>query len=142
MDKRKLTTLEVADAWAFFTIKIWKEKLQKLRIGQTGALESSFLKEVIGTPQGGVISIQFAFKYSGKFVDMGVGKGTKIGGVSENRTSRALEGRMLGNRRRPKKWYGKTFYAEVATLKEILAKEYGHKGSLVITENIGDNSIR
>jgi hypothetical protein len=142
MDKRKLTTLEVADAWAFFTIRIWKEKLQKLRIGHTGQLESSFLKEIIGTPDGGVISIQFAFKYSGKFVDMGVGKGTKIGGVSENRTSRALEGRMLGNRRRPKKWYGKTFYAEVATLKEILAKEYGHKGSLVIAENIGDNSIR
>ncbi len=140
MDKRKLTTFEIADSWAFYTIKIWKEKLRKLRIGRTGALESSFLKEVIGTPDGGVISIQFAFKYTGKFVDMGVGRGTKIGDVSESKLSRALEGRMLGNRRRPKKWYGKTFYAEVATLKEILAKEYGHKGTLVIRENIGDNS--
>ena len=138
----KKSPIEIADAWAFYTIKIWKEKLQKLRIGQTGALESSFLKEVIGTPKGGVISIQFSFLYTGKFVDMGVGKGTKIGGVSENRTSRALEGKMLGNRRRPKKWYGRTFYAEVATLKEILAKEYGHKGTLVICENLDDNSIR
>jgi hypothetical protein len=137
----KKSQIEIADAWAFYTIKIWREKLQKLRIGQTGQLETSFLKEVIGTPQGAVISIRFAFLYYGKFVDMGVGRGTKIGGVSENRTSRALEGKMLGNRRRPKKWYGKTFYAEVATLKEILSKEYGHKAALVICENLDDNSI-
>ncbi|MDP1624111.1 MAG: hypothetical protein Q8M08_17445 [Bacteroidales bacterium] len=142
MEKRKPSTFQIADSWAFYTIKIWKEKLQKLRIGQTGGLETSFLKEIIGTPAGDVIAIRFAFLYYGKFVDMGVGRGTKIGGVAENRTSRALEGKMLGNRRKPKKWYGKTFYAEVATLKEILAKEYGHKGALVIAENIGDNSIK
>ena len=142
MVKKKLSQLEIADSWAFYTVKIWKEKLQKLRIGQSGALESSFIKEVVGTPSGDIISIQFSFRYYGKFVDMGVGKGTAIGGVAENRTSRALEGKMLGNRRRAKKWYGKTFYAEVATLKEILIKEYAHKGTLVICENIGDNSTR
>ncbi|MEI7526576.1 MAG: hypothetical protein WCJ95_19675 [Mariniphaga sp.] len=54
---------------------------------------------------------------------MGVGRGTSISGVLESKVSRTLEGKMLGNRCRPKKWYGKTFYAEVATLKEILAKE-------------------
>jgi hypothetical protein len=141
MEKRKLSTIEIADSWAFYTIKIWKEKIQKLRVGHSGKLESSFLKDVIGTPAGGVISIQFSFLYYGKFVDMGVGKGTKIGDVNENKTSRRLEGRMLGNRRRPKKWYGKTFYAEVATLKEILVKEYAHKGVLQIVENLDDNSI-
>jgi hypothetical protein len=141
MAKVKLTPIEVADAWAFYTIKIWKEKMRKLRISQSGRLDTSFLKNVVGTPQGGVISIQFSFLYYGKFVDMGVGRGVKIGDVSENKISRRLEGRMLGNRRRPKKWYGKTFYAEVSTLKEILVKEYAHKGVLQIVENLNDHSI-
>jgi len=140
MEKKKLSPLEVADSWAFYTIKIWKEKLSKLRINHSGELKASFLKQVVGTAQGEIISIKLSFKYNGKFVDMGVGRGTKIGDVSQNKTSRLLEGRMLGNRRRPKKWYGKTFYAEVITLKEILEKEYAHKGILQVVENIGDNS--
>jgi hypothetical protein len=131
---------EIADAWAFFTIKIWKEKITKLRIGQTGELETSFDNSIFGTAENSDMVIKFQFLYYGKFVDMGVGRGTRINDIKENKTSRALYGKMLGNRRRPKKWYGKTFYAEVATLKEILAREYGHKGALVVYENINDNS--
>jgi len=142
MDKVKLTPLEIADKWAFFTISIWKEKLVKYRIGKSGALKSSFTKKVVGSPAGDVISIQFAFNYRGKFVDMGVGKGTRISGTRENKTSRYLEGRMLGNRRTPKKWYGKTFFAEVSTLKEIMAREYAHKGVIQIIENINDHPIQ
>jgi short-subunit dehydrogenase len=56
---------------------------------------------------------------------MGVGRGVKIGDVKESATSRRLSGKMLGNRRRPKKWYSKTFHAEVMKLSEIFAKEYG-----------------
>ena len=73
---------------------------------------------------------------------MGVGKGTPLGGVKENKTSRALSGKMTGNRRFPKKWYSKTLFAETATLKEILARDFAHKGALTIIENIGDNSKR
>ena len=132
----------MADRWAFFTMSIWKEKLAKFRIGKPGgALYSSFQQKVISAPDGSVVSIQLSFNYYGKFIDMGVGKGTRIGGVRENKTSRYLEGRMLGNKRAPKKWYGKTFYAEVATLKELMAKEYAHQGVLQIVENFNDNSI-
>jgi hypothetical protein len=141
-DKKKLTILECADAWAFFTIKIWKEKLQKFHIRRSGRLETSFSKHLSGTPEGENIVVKFQFLYYGKFVDMGVGRGTSTGGVRENKTSRALQGKMLGNRRFPKKWYGRTFFAEVATLKEILAREYAHKGAVRVVENIGDNSIR
>jgi hypothetical protein len=49
---------------------------------------------------------------------------------------------MLGNRRRPKKWYSKTFHAEVMKLSEIFAKEYGHRGVIAITENVSDKSIK
>lgn len=138
-DKRILSFFETADVWAFYTLKIWKEKITKLKIGQSGKLETSFSKSLTGTEKGGNIIVKFQFRYYGKFVDMGVGRGTPLGGVRENKTSRALQGKMLGNRRVPKKWYSKTLYAETATLKEILARNFAHKGVMVIVENFAEN---
>ncbi len=140
--KKILSLDECAKAWAGFTIGIWKEKLKKYKVGEpSGKLRASFKYSLTGNEASNLV-IKFEFLYYGKFVDMGVGKGTKISGVSENKTSRALQGKMLGNRRRPKKWYGKTLFAETATLREILARDYAHKGALVICENITDNSIK
>jgi hypothetical protein len=48
---------------------------------------------------------------------------------------------MLGQIRKLKKWYSRTFYGEVHRLFEILKKEYSRKAQLVISENINDNSI-
>jgi len=132
---------QIADAWAKITIKKWQKKIQGLNINETGELARSFLYDVVASAQGDVMKIDFAFKYYGKFVDMGVGKGVKIGQVKENQDSRKLEGRMLGNRRRPKKWYSKTFAAEAMKLGEIMAKQFGRRSSIVISENINDKSI-
>jgi len=49
---------------------------------------------------------------------------------------------MLGQVRKPKKWYSRTFYGEAHRLFEILQKEYGRKAQVVICENINDNSIK
>lgn len=141
LKRMALDEKQIADAWAKITIKRWRKKIQGLQIGESGELAKSFLYDVVASAQGDLVKIDFAFKYYGKFVDMGVGRGTSIGGVKENATSRKLEGRMLGNQRRPKKWYSKTFYAEVARLSEILAAECGHKGALAVCENINDKSI-
>ena len=67
---------------------------------------------------------------------MGVGKGVKIGDVSESRTSRRLDGRMTGNRRRPKKWHSKTFYAESMRLGELIRDNYARRVSIVVEDNI------
>ncbi|TSA24000.1 MAG: hypothetical protein D4R67_12590 [Bacteroidetes bacterium] len=136
----KFTQSEIADAWAKITIRRWRKKIRTLKIGETNSLYDSFVRDVIGSANGDLIKIDFAFKYYGKFVDMGVGKGTKISGVKESKTSRRLEGRMLGNRRRAKKWYSKTFHAETMRLREILVEHYAEMGSLTIIENIDDNS--
>ena len=133
---------QIADAWAKITIKRWQKKIQGLKIGESGELARSFLYDVVASAQGDVLKIDFAFRYYGKFVDMGVGKGVKIGQVKENQDSRKLEGKMLGNRRRPKKWYSKTFAAEAMKLGEIMAKEFGRRGTVVISENINDRSIK
>lgn len=133
--------LEIADAWAKITIKRWLKKIQGMKIGSSGELAKSFLFDVISSAQGDLVKIDFAFNYYGKFIDMGVGRGTSLGDVKENITSRRLDGKMLGNRRRPKKWYSKTFHAEVMKLSEILSEQCGRKGVIAICENINDNSI-
>jgi hypothetical protein len=138
----KLSESEIAEAWAKITIIKWKKKLASNRIGDTGALLRSFKYNVLASAQGNVLKITLLFEYYGRFVDMGVGKGVKIGDVKESAASRKLSGKMLGNRRRPKKWYSKTFHAEVMKLSEIFAKEYGHRGVVAITENLSDKSIQ
>jgi len=140
--KSKLTEREIAEAWAKITIIKWKEKLASNKIGDAGTLLKSFKYNVLASAQGNVLKISLLFEYYGRFVDMGVGKGVKIGDVKESAASRKLSGKMLGNRRRPKKWYSKTFHAEVMKLSEIFAKEYGHRGVLAITENLSDKSIK
>ena len=137
----KLSEREIAEAWAKITIIKWKKKLASNKIGDTGNLLKSFKYNVLASAQGNVLKITLLFEYYGRFVDMGVGKGVKISDVKESITSRKLSGKMLGNRRRPKKWYSKTFHAEVMKLSEIFAKEYGHRGVIAITENVSDKSI-
>ncbi|MDP1620772.1 MAG: hypothetical protein Q8M08_00390 [Bacteroidales bacterium] len=137
----KLSEREIAEAWAKITIIKWKKKLASNKIGDTGNLLKSFKYNVLASAQGNVLKITLLFEYYGRFVDMGVGRGVKIGDVKESATSRRLSGKMLGNRRRPKKWYSKTFHAEVMKLSEIFAKEYSHRGVIAITENVSDKSI-
>ena len=105
-----------------------------------GGLSASFSKTILGTTKGENIVIRLKFNYYGKFVDMGVGKGVKIADVRENKTARYLNGRMTGNRRRPKKWYSKTLYSQTAVLRDILARDFAHKGTLVIKEIINNST--
>ncbi len=134
--QEKLSQVQVADNWARITIKVWRDKIVKLKAVDHSQLWQSFIYDVIAEAGGNVIKIEFAFLYYGKFIDMGVGKGVKIGDVKENANSRRLEGKMLGNRRRPKKWYSKPFAHEVARLSEIMEEEYGHLSALQIKENL------
>ena len=137
----KLSEREIAQAWAKITIIKWKKKLAISKVGNSSTLFNSFKYSVLASAGGNVLKITLLFEYYGRFVDMGVGKGVKIGDVKESATSRRLSGKMLGNRRRPKKWYSKTLHAEVMNLSEIFAKEYGHRGVMAITENVSDKSI-
>ena len=139
----KLSEREIALAWAQITVKLWRKNLSRLKIGKrsSGELFRSFQYKVVGSAGGDIQRIEFAFHYYGKFVDMGVGRGTRLGDLPMSRTKRRFAGRFLGTGRVPRKWYSKTFYSESQRLAEILQKEYGHRGQMVITENINDNAI-
>ena len=141
----KLSQNEIAQAWAKITIIRWRRKLLSLKVdpsrGSGGDLFKSFVFNVIGGAQGDVTKIELAFLYYGKFVDMGVGRDTKLGDKPVSRTSRVLGNRMLGSPRKAKKWYTKTLDAEVMRLQEIMQKEYGDRGRFIIAESINDKAI-
>lgn len=134
--------LLTVQAWADILEDIWLDKIDKLDIRYSNMLEYSFIHEVMTNASGDPSRVEFAFNYYGKFVDMGVGKGVKLSDVKELSTERRLEGRGTGNRRHPKKWYGRTFYAEIKRLTELLAQKYARKGSITIIENLEDNALR
>ena len=94
--RNKLSQQEIAQAWAKITIIRWRIKMRNLKVQSSGELYRSFVFNVVSSAQGDLTKIEFAFNYYGKFVDMGVGKGTRIGDRPVSRTSRVLEDRMTG----------------------------------------------
>lgn len=118
-----------AEAWADIVIQRWERKIIAQHITETRELLNSFSHQIMVDAAGNPNLIQFAFKYYGKFVDMGVGNGVKVGfGGKSNRKA--------------KPWYSKTFAAQVHKLGQILADKYGRKATLVIIENIDDNALK
>lgn len=121
--------------WAKYTIERWVGKITALKIGDSGALKASFQDFIESSANGDIERIKFMYLYYGAFVDMGVGKGQKIGETKEA----ALERRLLGTRkggRRAKKWYGKTLRAETLALASIMQQHYGIKATNHITETL------
>ncbi len=124
--KKSLSERQIALALAPITVKLWRKNLSRMKIGKrsSGELFRSFQYKVIGSAGGDIQRIEFAFNYYGKFVDMGVGRGTRLGDTPMSGTKRRFAGKFLGAGRVPKKWYSKTFFAESQRLAEILQKEF------------------
>jgi hypothetical protein len=113
------------EAWADIVIKNWQRKIVELNIGASGALFDSFSHDVISSANGIPERIDFAYKFYGRFVDMGVGSGVYIGNPGNVKTQR-----------KAKPWYSRVLYSEVLKLTELLAKKFSIIGSGIISENI------
>lgn len=111
------------EAWAAIVVERWERKIQQLKIYHSGKLVNSFVHFVNTQAGGNIDKIVFAFEYYGKFVDMGVGRGVKLGEVeASNRTA--------------KPWYSKNFWSQFLKIKEILVEKYQIKGQLTIINSI------
>ena len=106
------------EAWAQIVIEKWKLKIAALDIGRTGDLVRSFYYEVYNGANGNPEKIMMMFNMYGKYVDMGVGKEFAKGDWQRN------DGRSLYTTRKPKEWYSKVFFAQIARLRDILAEKY------------------
>ncbi len=91
-----------------FAVLNWQTNIKKLRIKDTNYLYDSFKTQVISQAGDDKMKITIAYAWYGQMVDMGVGKGTRVGEVKESTESRRLIGKVRGNARRPKKWWSKS----------------------------------
>lgn len=125
---------QVARAWCAVTISKWRGNLKTMAIGASGQLRSSFRAVVAGG--GDVTSIRLSYSYHGKYVDQGVGRGTKLSGGKPVRVSGA--GRQLRGKgkRVPKRWYSDTIGKETHILSQILTANTGAYVSASFNQNI------
>ena len=126
---------QTAEAWADIMITIFEESLEKLRANYSYQLTDSFVHHVHTQSNGNPNMIDFAYKYYGKFTDMGVGGSVNL----ENRDDMVKAGLTT---RRQKRWFSKNFFYQVRVLGEIFAKKYSQKSAMLIVTNIDDNAER
>lgn len=127
-----LERIKLLQDWARYTAERLMKSIRRRGIGYSGALYYSIMHRLVSVAGGDVSSIKHEFNYYGKFVDMGVGRGQKIESVKSNADLIAL----TGEGRRPKKWYSKTYYAEVQELQELLSEKYGQQSIGIIKEHL------
>lgn len=121
--------IQTVTAWADMVIDIWVERMAQLNVDNAYFHAESFVHTIYSNANGDVSKIEFVFNYFLKFTDMGVGKGVKI------------EDRFSGNNTRIQKpWLTRTFLLEVRKLANMLAKDFAHRGTLLIVENTEDNA--
>jgi len=110
-------------AWAQMMVTIWQDKVIKQNIRDTGALLTSFTSELQMQSGGDVGKIVHSYLYYGRMVDMGVGRGVKMGEVK-------------GSGRRSKPWYNKSYYHSVKVLTEKMAALYGEEFQAMVLETL------
>ncbi len=114
---------QVGEQWlAIFEEKL-KKAIAKREIGVTGTLAASFIKTIIYRSNGDPDRLQISFLMYGRFVDMGVGRGSRIGERHQQNLEKRAGLRAIA--RYPKKWYSKTVPRQVAVFNNILKDMYG-----------------
>jgi predicted HAD superfamily Cof-like phosphohydrolase len=124
---------EIVDQWAKILIERLHKKLDKFKIGKSGALRKSIKTDLLRGVGGDIDKLHLLYNYYGAFVDMGVGRGQPLGEVRYAKASQRLTGIKA---RRAKKWYSVTITAEVNTLADLLMKHYGKQAIGVVLNEI------
>ncbi|MDJ1472824.1 hypothetical protein [Xanthocytophaga flava] len=127
------TNVQIARSWAAVTFKKWRAEIKRLKIGKTGTLNSSFQAFVTAESGGDLTKIKMLYAYYGKFVDMGVGRGKKLGSGNSR-----LVNKLLGTKpRKEKVWYSKIIAKEVYILAQIIQENAGNKSVSVLDKITG-----
>jgi hypothetical protein len=146
--EQALERAKLVKDWAMYTAARLEKSIIKKKIGiatmhherfgrvtyqkSSGALVNSLAYAVVSAANGDVDSTRHEFNYYGKFVDMGVGRGQKIENVKSNGDIL----RLTGEGRRPKKWFSRTYWAEVTELRDLLMVKYGTQSAQLIKETL------
>jgi hypothetical protein len=90
------------------------------RLRRTRYLNKNFQTSLVMT--GSLDKLQVSFPLYGRFVDMGVGRGTNVTAAQLRKQYRIHKPDV---KRVPRRWYSRTKSGEEKKLAEILSKQYG-----------------
>lgn len=107
----------------------------KRKLTRTRYLNKNFQTSV--SMLGGKDRLQITFPLYGRFVDMGVGRGTNVNLVKLSKRYRA---HRRDTKRQPRRWYSKTKASQEKALAQILSKRYG-VGLVNLAENLLSQTI-
>lgn len=113
-------------AWYDKMVEIWCDRIDLLRIKDTGALALSVRNKSFSNDSGGW-RMAFRFLEYGIYVDLGVGNGYRHnnGGNLEFLDKVYRYEKKLGKKRVRKPWFNKSWYISQLVLKEKLAELIG-----------------
>jgi hypothetical protein len=126
---QKINLKQFAVDWANITQKKFIAAILKKNI-KGSALKNSITYRIVNGANGPE-KVIFTYLNTGKFVDMGVGKGQKLGDVKGNKKlykSVGLHGRVA------KKWYSTTITSQTKRLSELLFDHYGISATVIATD--------
>lgn len=121
--------------WADQMVRIWREKINQLRVVDTGALRESIDREITGS--GGDKAIVHTFLEYGLYQDMGVGSGYKksyqSGGIGlAFLDAEYREQHKLGEPRKPRRWFSKKYYASVKVMAEVRTEMLAQDSAMLV----------
>lgn len=136
---------DIATDWLRITIERFQKAIEKSGISmERKNLFNSFLQSIEKDGDGAVQAAFIKFKFYGRFVDMGVGRGVPIGSRKaklDYYKYRNNKGQLLKYSRKPKKWYSKTLASQTKKLSELMAEHFGIKTIQVMEQTIKTANI-
>lgn len=108
-EKANEEVVQLLEGWLRRTEEVLHGQIKKRGIGVTDSLADSIRTEMRRLAHGYLEGDLF-FDETGRFVDMGVGRGHAIGSRGPLESSRGSIGR------KPKKWYSKTYWGRLNDL--------------------------
>lgn len=137
------------EAWSKMMVDIWREKIDRLKVVDTRALRQQMNDQITSSGEDFAV-IQHKFMQYGIYQDCGTGRGYDIDGkvykdgrVGNNKGDlESLDWRYRDNsreRRYPREWFSRPYFASVMVLKEQMAYMYAEEFCGLIVDAISYN---
>ncbi|WP_420154157.1 hypothetical protein [Siphonobacter sp.] len=111
------------EEWVRYTCERLAHNLQKQGVQFSEGSAKDFVKTRIEQRVNGYLVAYFTFRMSGRFIDMGVGKGTSFAESRKGTRSTSSTQQDKRHKRTRKNWYSTTMYGRIHWLQEAISAQ-------------------